>query len=73
MDKITPENFWSVILAVASAIVLLANAGEKIVKAAKVAKAPNQAQNERLDRLEDRLEVFAVITREKARVKTLMA
>lgn len=57
MENITPENFWAALLAVASAIVLLANAGEKIVKAVKAAKAPNQAQNERLDNLEDRLEV----------------
>ena len=52
MDKIDPQQVWAVILAAASAIVLLANAGEKIVKAVKAAKAPSEHQNERLDALE---------------------
>lgn len=56
MENTTPEAFWALILAGASALVLLANAGEKIVKIIKAAKAPNQAQNERLDNLEDRME-----------------
>lgn len=52
-NSVTPETLWAALLAGASALVLLANAGEKVVKAVKAAKAPNQAQNERLDRLED--------------------
>ena len=50
---ITPENAWAVILAMASAIVLLSNAAEKIVKAVKAAKAPASEQNARLDALEE--------------------
>lgn len=57
------ENLWPTILAVASAIVLLSNAIEKIVKAVKVAKAPEQRQNDeiqdikgRLDKIEAKLE-----------------
>lgn len=50
---ITPENAWAVILAIASAIVLLSNAAEKIVKAVKAAKAPVNEQNARLDALEE--------------------
>ena len=41
------------LLGVASAIVLLSNAVEKIIKAVKAAKAPNDQQNKRLDDLEE--------------------
>lgn len=57
------ENLWAIVLAVASAIVLLSNAAEKIIKAIKVAKAPEQRQNDeiqaiktRLDKVESKLE-----------------
>lgn len=50
---ITPENAWAVIIAIASAIVLLSNAAEKIVKAYKAAKAPANEQNARIDALEE--------------------
>lgn len=53
MEKLTPEVIWAAVLATASAVVLLANAIEKIVKAVKLAKAPNLKQDERLDALED--------------------
>lgn len=46
---------WPTILAVASAIVLLSNAAEKIIKAVKAAKAPENAQNEKISNLEERL------------------
>lgn len=46
---------WPTILAVASAIVLLSNAAEKIVKAVKAAKAPEKAQDQKLTDLEERL------------------
>lgn len=52
MDKLTPDTIWTFVLAVASAVVLLSNAVEKIVKAIQAAKAPNQSQNERLSALE---------------------
>lgn len=45
-------NILTTFLAVASAIVLLSNAAEKIVKAYKAAKAPNDKQNARLEELE---------------------
>lgn len=47
------STVWTVLLAGASALVLLSNAAEKIVKAVKAAKAPNAAQDERLDALEE--------------------
>ena len=43
---------WTMVIAVASAIVLISNAAEKIIKAYRAAKAPNQKQDERLDALE---------------------
>lgn len=52
MGNFTPTEMWAFVLAVASAVVLLSNAAEKIVKAWKLAKAPHQTQNERLDALE---------------------
>ena len=56
MENLTPAAIWATVLAVASAVVLLANAGEKIVKAWKAAKAPNAQQDKRLDALEERVE-----------------
>lgn len=49
----TPETIWTLVLAAASAVVLLSNAAEKIAKAWQVAKAPNARQDERLSALED--------------------
>ena len=48
-------EIWTIILAAASAIVLLSNAAEKIVKAGKAAKAPEAAQNEKIAQLDERL------------------
>lgn len=50
MDKST---LWAAILAAASAIVLLFNAGEKLIKAWKAAKAPNAELAERVTDLEN--------------------
>lgn len=53
MSNLTPTEIWMAILAVASAIVLLSNAAEKIGKAVQIAKAPNVKQDERLSDLEE--------------------
>ena len=45
-------ELWTLILGGATALVLLSNAAEKVAKAVQAAKAPNVAQNDRLDRLE---------------------
>lgn len=50
------ENLWTLLLAAASAIVLLANATEKIVRAVQAAKAPGEEQDKRLEELEKRME-----------------
>jgi septal ring factor EnvC (AmiA/AmiB activator) len=47
---------WPTILAAASAIVLLSNAVEKIVKAVKAAKAPEQRQNDEINEIKKRLD-----------------
>ena len=47
---------WAIVLAVASAIVLLSNAAEKLVKAFKVAKAPEQRQNDEINEIKSRLD-----------------
>ena len=52
MENITPGAILTLVLAAASAFVLIAQAVEKIVKAVKAAKAPNLKQDERLDKLE---------------------
>lgn len=56
MENMTPtEIVWVVIgavLAICGAITTVGNAVEKIAKARKVAKAPNDEQNARLDALE---------------------
>lgn len=56
MENLTSAQIWTVILAIASAIVLLSNAAEKIAKVVQAAKAPNAQQNERLAALEDRMD-----------------
>ncbi len=48
----TAETIWTTLLSVASVVVLLSNAIEKIVKAYKTAKAPNVKQDERIAELE---------------------
>ena len=49
------NELWATILAAASAFVLLANCAEKIVNAVKVAKAPEQKQNDEIDDIKSRL------------------
>ncbi len=52
MDVITVSDAVSWLLAVAGALVVLANAWEKIMKAIKAAKAPNAEQDKRIGDLE---------------------
>ena len=49
------NEIWPLILAAASAIVLLSNACEKIVNAVKAAKAPEQRQNDEITSIKERL------------------
>ena len=66
MGEFTPAQVWAAILAVAMAIVTIANAVEKIVKAVQAAKAPNVKQDARIKELEDwRKEVEAKLKNDK--------
>lgn len=56
MDNLTPATVWAGVLAVASAVVLLSNALEKIVKAIKAARAPHEEFSSRLDAVEKHLD-----------------
>ena len=53
MEHMTPGDWWAVVLAGASAIVLLTNAAKSIASAWRAAKAPNAQQNERIAALEE--------------------
>lgn len=72
MEEITITNLWALLLAVASAVVLLVNAAEKIIKIRKAAKAPNAHQDERLDALEAwRKDVDSKLLRDNERLAAI--
>lgn len=72
MEGTNPGQLWAAVLAAASALILLANAAEKIVKAVKAAKAPNAQQNERLNALETwRKEVDRKLTADNDRLSDI--
>lgn len=72
MEEITITNLWALLLAIASAVVLLTNAAEKIVKIRKAAKAPNAHQDERLDALEAwRKDVDTKLLRDNSRLEAI--
>ena len=72
MENANPAMVWSIILAIASAIVLLANATEKIVAAVKAAKAPGIKQDKRIEALESwRLSVDAKLSRDNERLESI--
>ena len=66
------DSIWAMILAGASAIVLLAQAAEKIGKAVQLAKAPNVKQDQRLEKVEKHLEeVDRFLASDKKRLDSL--
>lgn len=68
----TPETIWTLVLAAASAVVLLSSAFEKIAKAWQAAKAPNARQDDRLKALEDwKEEVDGKLTHDHERFESL--
>lgn len=72
MENINPATFWTAILAAASAIVLLSNAAEKIVRAFKAARAPNDLQDRRLADLEKRMDgVEGKLTNDNTRLERI--
>ena len=56
MDQIDTQTVWAVIFALCAAVVLIANAAEKIVKVVRAARAPNDKQDDRLSKIEGRLD-----------------
>lgn len=72
MDNLTPSTAWAVVLAAASAIVLLSNAAEKIVKAVKAARAPNEELCRRMTAVETHLrEVDDYLSVDKRRLDVM--
>lgn len=65
-------DVWAWVLAAASAVVLLSNAAEKIAKAVKAAKAPNEAQDRRLTAAEkDIADIKGFLANDKKRLDSL--
>ena len=63
-------ELWTIILAGASAIVLISNAAEKIIKAVKAAAAPEKKQNAEIEDIKDRLtKVETKLSSDDARIK----
>jgi hypothetical protein len=74
MEGITPSTIWTLLLAAASAVVLLANAADKIATIIRAAKAPNAAQDARLDALEEwRRTVDSKLLRDNGRLDEIEA
>ena len=71
-ENITLEKIWSILAWGATALILLANAGEKIVGIVKAIKAPDMAQNSRLTTLEeDMAQVKQYLTNDKKAIDGL--
>jgi hypothetical protein len=65
-------DVWAWVLAAASAVVLLSNAAEKIAKAVKAAKAPNEEQDRRLTAAEkDIADIKGFLANDKKRLDSL--
>lgn len=72
MNNWSPADIWAAILAVASAIVLLANAAEKVSKAVQAARSPGIQQENRLTELEEwRKGVDAKLDTDKKRLDAI--
>ena len=72
MDKLTAAEVWTAVLAVASAVVLLSNAAEKIAKAVRTAKAPNALLDERMGKAEKHLEeIDGFLEKDKKRLDSI--
>ena len=51
-ENFTASDLWTIVAAIATGLVLLVNAGEKLVAVINAFKAPNAAQDDRLAALE---------------------
>lgn len=72
MEGITINGLWALLLAGASALVMLVGAAEKVVQIVKAAKAPNVAQDKRLDELEEwRKNVDRILAADKSHLDNI--
>lgn len=72
METMTFAEVWAVVAAVAAAVILLANAAEKIVAIWRTIRAPDTAQNGRLANLEgDVAKIKGYLENDKKRLDTL--
>lgn len=71
-ENITLPQIWAIVAWIAAALILLANAGEKVVCIVKALKAPDAAQNDRLTNLEsDVAKIKRYLENDKNRLDTL--
>lgn len=72
MEAFTPEQMLGVILAAAGAITTVGTAIEKLVKALRAAKAPNDRQDARISALEEwREDVDSKLQNDKAQLDSI--
>lgn len=72
MGNMTLSEVWAVVAAVAAAVILLANAAEKIVAIWRGIRAPDTAQDDRLSALESDMGwVKKCLTNDKDRLDSL--
>lgn len=70
--QINAGTVWAVVSGIAAGVILLANAVEKIVSAVKMAKTPNDVQDNRLEALEaDMKEVKEKLTKDYQHLNAL--
>lgn len=71
-ENLNLQNIWAIIAWGAAALVLLANAGEKICGIIRAIKAPDSEQNDRLANLEnDVAKIKGYLENDKKRLDTL--
>lgn len=72
MENMTFAEVWAVVAAVAAAVILLANAAEKIAVIWRTIRAPDAAQDDRLANLEsDVSKIKGYLENDKRRLDTL--
>ena len=74
MGEIEPGMLWTILLSAASAVVLLATSADKVAAIIKACKAPNAAQDARLDALEEwKRNVDSKLDRDNSRLEDIEA
>ncbi len=72
MENVTFSEVWVWLAAVFSGFILLSNVAEKVVKIWKAAKAPDDQQNGRIGKLEERMDhVEACLDNDNKRLENM--